>query len=136
MKKKYFRKSGFTLIELLVVMIIIGILATIITYSYQYMLRRVQLQADVQSARVMTNAVLLYEVDKNKDIELADNGNALDFLADAGYVDINDKSQTGGTFVYVKADKMVKIQLSSTDGGRFTDLVKSLNENEKPYVKP
>ena len=64
MRKKKITK-GFTLLELLIVLAIIAIIAAILIPNFFATTDRARLRSDIQSARVIQNAIGLYQAERS-----------------------------------------------------------------------
>ena len=59
-------KNGFTLIELTVVLAILAILAAILIPTFLITTDRARLRGDIQTARIIQNAIELYAVERGR----------------------------------------------------------------------
>ncbi|MDR2940891.1 MAG: type II secretion system GspH family protein [Clostridiales bacterium] len=123
------KKPGFTLIELIIVMAVIGILTSIMVANFRYPLHKTRLQADVQSARALTSAAILYEMDEGEKLSGAD---ILSDLKAGGYIDSDYGPQTGGDFV-LDGD-IIKVDISGLPQ-EYQDAYDKLTAGEQSYVK-
>ena len=83
MQKK--KITGFTLLELLIALAILAIIAAILIPNFFATTDRARLRSDIQSARVIQNAVELYRAERGQ----APDGNmtvVLESLTEAGFL--------------------------------------------------
>jgi len=80
------KTKGFTLLELIIVLAILAIIAVILIPNFFATTDRARLRSDIQSARVIHNAMVLYEVERNVTLE-GDLAPILTRLRVAGFLD-------------------------------------------------
>ncbi|MCL1878253.1 MAG: type II secretion system GspH family protein [Defluviitaleaceae bacterium] len=96
--RKNKRNSGLTLMELVIVMAVIAIIGMIILPIFLLTNDRARLRADIQSARVIQNAIELYRIERGSNVAGAPDVDAMIAnLAAAGYINPrNVRIQTEG----------------------------------------
>jgi len=77
--------KGFTLLELLIALAILAIIAAILIPNFFATTDRARLRSDIQSARVIQNAIDLYNVERTPAIS-GDMGAILDRLQAQGFL--------------------------------------------------
>lgn len=73
-------ESGFTLIELIIVIALIAIIGAMIVPNFSETTRRTKIKTDINSLRVIQNAVDLYEAETNITVD------SIDTLVKNGYL--------------------------------------------------
>jgi len=95
------KNKGFTLIELTIVLAILAIIAAILIPAFLTTTDRARLRGDIQSARVIHNAMELYRVERGVAVSGATMDDKLENLSDAGYLELrNARTQTQGAVWY------------------------------------
>ena len=112
MQKKINR--GFTLLELLIALAILAIIAAILIPNFFATTDRARLRSDIQSARVIQNAIELYRAERGALPDSASFSDVLGILSEAGFVDVNyeDTQTEGAVWTRVDGRVMVNIQAS------------------------
>ena len=125
--------KGFTLMELIIVLALLAIIAAILIPMFLNTTDRARLRSDIQSTRVIQNAVDLYRAERG-----AAPGTTiaavLERLADTEYISPNPTLQTEGALWHYDPDnRRVTINLAgSTQSVR--DLVPNLSEAERQVI--
>ena len=78
--------KGFTLLELLIALAILAIIAAILIPNFFVTTDRARLRSDIQSARVIQNAIDLYNAERTPNITGDINDATLTRLYDAGFL--------------------------------------------------
>lgn len=127
------KNKGFTLMELTIVLAILAIIAAILIPSFMITGDRARLRGDIQSARVIQNALELYRAERG-----VSPGNCIDTiisrLQDTEYLSGGDiQTQTSaGKWVFSQANG-VQLDISGcTDG--VMRAYESLPDSEKVFV--
>lgn len=97
MKGKVVAKEhkGFSLMELTIVLALLAIIAAIIIPMFLITTDRARLRGDIQSARVIQNAIDLYRIERGRNVQGATVAAMVQNLATAGYLDArNTEVQT------------------------------------------
>jgi len=91
-------KNGFTLMELTIVLAILAIIAAILIPMFLTTTDRARLRSDIQSARVIQNAIELYRVETGQTVAGGtDVSQIMRNLETAGYLNLRNASiQTEG----------------------------------------
>lgn len=79
--------KGLTLIELIIVLAIIAIIGAILIPNFLNTTDKARLKSDIQSARVIQNALELYNAEQTSPINKTDMGEILTELDTKGYID-------------------------------------------------
>ena len=114
-------KSGFTLMELTIVLAVLAIIAAILVPLFLRTTDRARLRSDIQSARVIQNAMDLYRVEQGRAIAGGSTNidDILTGLQNAGYLNPrNANTQTdNAVWVIVGVNREVRLDISGTDEG-------------------
>jgi len=91
--------KGFTLLELLIALAILAIIAAILIPNFFATTDRARLRSDIQSARVIQNAIELYRAERGQAPDGANMAAVLESLTDSGflrarYADIQTEAAT------------------------------------------
>ena len=82
--------NGFTLLELIVVLAVLAIIAAILIPNFFAATDRARIRSDIQSARVIHNALVLYRTERGQDAQGSNMTEILTSLQTAGYLDSGD----------------------------------------------
>jgi prepilin-type N-terminal cleavage/methylation domain-containing protein len=128
--------KGFTLMELIIVLAILAIIAAILIPMFLNTTDRARLRSDIQSARVIQNAVDLYRVERGRDVEGGNNmSTVLQNLETAGYIALRDtRIQTEGAAWTIDGDRRVHVNISGSPQS-VRDIYPSLSEAERLMVR-
>ena len=89
--------KGFTLMELTIVLALLAIIAAVLIPMFLTTTDRARLRSDIQSARVIQNAMDLYRVERGRMVAGIDMAAVIQNLASAGYLDLTNATiQTEG----------------------------------------
>jgi len=89
------KEKGFTLIELTIVLAILAIIAAILIPTFLTITDRARLRGDIQSARVIQNAMELYRVERGRVVSGTTMTDRINNLSEAGYIEArNARTQT------------------------------------------
>ena len=127
-------KNGFTLIELTVVLAILAILAAILIPTFLLTTDRARLRGDIQTARIIQNAIELYTVERGRQPEGATITARIQTLVTAGYLPNRNLSpQTQGANWVLDQTNRVRVNISgASDGARRA--FENLTLEEREYV--
>jgi prepilin-type N-terminal cleavage/methylation domain-containing protein len=119
---------GFTLIELIIVLAIVAIVGAILIPNFLNTTDRARLRGDIQSARVLQNALDLYNLEQPEALTSLDN------LYKRGYVDEKKVAvQTKGAAFELK-EGAITLNISGTREEVRTVLFNQLSQLEKQHV--
>ncbi|MCL2577861.1 MAG: prepilin-type N-terminal cleavage/methylation domain-containing protein [Defluviitaleaceae bacterium] len=137
------RTKGLTLMELTIVLAIIAIIAGILIPLFLLTTDRARLRGDIQSARVIQNAIELYIIERGSTTLMnGDDINAIvTRLAETRYINQrNTRIQTNGaTWVRHNHPTYGRLVMVDIGGSDVTDEIHrayaSLPEDEQVYVR-
>ena len=126
-------KKGFTLLELLIALAILAIIAAILIPNFFATTDRARLRSDIQSARVIQNAIELYNAERRPALS-GDMGVIINRLTAAGFLRARYTSpQTEGATWEVHDDiVMVNIGLSPPN---VHSVYASLPASEQAFIR-
>jgi prepilin-type N-terminal cleavage/methylation domain-containing protein len=129
--------KGLTLIELVMVLAVIAIIGAILIPSFLYTTDKARLKADVQSAKVIQNAIDLYRAERGRDVSGDTMTEILKNLADDGYLKEGQLAIQTPEAVWAKDANMgVIVDIDKcNDENIKKKAFNQLTELEKPYVK-
>jgi len=127
------KKQGFTLLELTIVLAILAVLAAILIPTFLAAIDRARLRADIQSARIIQNAMELYHAETGRVLS-GDIPAILGTLANAGYLDPrNSNTQTAGA-LWVLQNNRVMLDVSRNNADAVRRAYNNLTEDDKQFV--
>ena len=129
-------EKGFTLIELTVVLAILAIIAAILIPTFLLTTDRARLRGDIQTVRIIQNALELYAVERGRQPEGATITLRIQSLINAGYLpNRNIRPQTqGAEWFWDQTNSRVRVDIrgSVSDGTRRA--FDNLTDDERHYV--
>ena len=128
--------KGLTLIELTIVLAILAIIAAILIPSFLTTMERARLRGDIQSARIIQNALDLYRAERGHSVGGADMEAKLLNLTAAGFVDARYTDiQTDGAAWVVDPVMGVVVHIGGITGNdRLHRVAASLPAEERRFV--
>ena len=125
--------KGFTLMELIIVLALLAIIAAILIPMFLNTTDRARLRSDIQSARVIQNAIDLYRIETSCFPVGANPDAIITTLGEAGYLDSrNAIPQTEGARWVIDDDYRVFIDI--TNSPQVRDLIENLSEADRQMV--
>jgi len=113
--KKTKSTKGFTLMELIIVMALLAIIAAILIPMFLNTTDRARLRSDIQSARVIQNAIDLYRVETGRTPAGANVADIMATLSDAGHLDLrNATEQTEGAIWTQDSTRGIVVDISAS----------------------
>jgi len=127
--------KGFTLMELIIVMALLAIIAAILIPLFLNTTDRARLRSDIQSARVIQNAIDLYRLERGRPVQGADVRAMLNNLEDAGYINArNAVVQTEGAVWAIDNVRGVVVDITGSPPG-VQDAYEGLSAAEQELVR-
>ena len=129
-----YKQRGFTLIELTIVLAILAIIAAILIPTFLNTTDRARLRGDIQSARVIQNAMELYRVERGQAVAGTTMAVRIQNLANAGYIDArNIRTQTQGAEWVYRANHGVVVDINASPDGTHRAYA-NLSQDEQQFV--
>ena len=130
------KQSGLTLMELTVVLAIVAIIAAILIPTFLNVTDRARLRSDIASARVIQNAMALYQAERGQAVAGANMREMMTRLANAYFLDASyDDIQTSGAH-WVLREGRVMVDISQITGTRVENIASNLPEDEQRFIFP
>ena len=128
------KKRGFTLLELTIVLAILAVIAAIVIPMFMTTTYRARLRGDIQSARVIQNAMDLYRVERGQSVAGATMALMIQNLSAAGYIDArNAVTQSQGAMWIVHNERGVIVDITASPQG-VRNAFANLTDEEKFFV--
>ena len=130
--------SGFTLVELIIVLAIVAIIGAILIPNFLSTTDRARFRSDIQSARVLQNALELHNIEQPIPIAPGTSiETVLTTLNQRGYVDARRVAvQTHGAVFMLDSDGNILLNISgaAVSENVRTTLYSQLSRQERYYV--
>ncbi len=129
-------EAGLTLVELVIVLAIIAIVGAVLAQSYFSTTDKARLRSDIQSARVILNAMELYNAEQDTVLTDTSMDNILKKLREAGYLNNTATAiqSSGAVWKYDSAAKVVKVDVTACDTKVKSSAYSQLTSQEKEIV--
>jgi len=125
---------GFTLIELTIVLAILAIIAAILIPMFLTTTDRARLRSDIQSARVIQNAMDLYRLERGRPVSGDTISSRLTNLSEAGYIEArNATTQTYEAVWVYHPTRGVLVDIRNSPEG-VKAAFENLTDEEKAFV--
>ena len=140
------KQKGFTLMELTIVLAILAIIAAILIPVFFHTTDRARLRGDIQSARVIYNAMALYRAERGQDAarnnennSAADMATVLNRLRAAGFTTVTptDTQTDGAVWALYRnaANQEIRVVVDiSGSGSHIRETFSRLTTDEQRYV--
>jgi prepilin-type N-terminal cleavage/methylation domain-containing protein len=130
------RIRGLTLIELVMVLAVIAIIGAILIPSFTNTTDKARLKSDIQSAKVIQNAMDLYRAERGADVTGITVADKVKKLSELGYLKEGQLAiQTPEAKWDLKTGFGVVVNIADSDEENVrAKAFGQLNELEKPYV--
>ncbi|MCL2198795.1 MAG: prepilin-type N-terminal cleavage/methylation domain-containing protein [Defluviitaleaceae bacterium] len=129
--------GGLTLIELTIVLAIIAIIAAITVPMFLLTTDRARLRGDIQSARVLQNAMELYHAERGRAVAGAngsDAGVVITNLTNANYINPRNVALQTENAVWRLYRGSITVNITTSPDAVRNEAFQSLNAAEKTYV--
>ena len=128
-------KKGFTLIELTVVLAILAIIAAILIPTFLLTTDRARLRGDIQTARIIQNAIELYNVERGGMPAGGTIDERVQTLIAAEYLpNRNVRPQTRGANWVIDQTNRVRVDIRGGVSEGTRRAFENLTEEERQYV--
>ena len=126
--------GGFTLVELIIVLAIVAIIGAILIPNFLNTTDRARLRSDIQSARVLQNALDLHNIEQTD--QITSTGELIARLDERGYIDERRVTvQTPGAEFVLGADGVVRLNIAGVSNQNVTStLFGQLSPQEREHV--
>jgi prepilin-type N-terminal cleavage/methylation domain-containing protein len=126
--------AGLTLMELTIVLAILAIIAAILIPAFLNTTDRARLRSDIQSARVIHNAMELYRAERGQAVPGANMDAILTNLRTAGYIEERHYGiQTKDAVWQVDTQRGVVVNIAASADGVHRAF-NGLSDEERAYV--
>ena len=126
--------------ELIIVLAIIAIIGAILAPNFLSATDKARLKSDIQSARVIQNAIELYNAEQSVPLSLSASIQTviIPALIDKGYLSAASilDTQTASAFWAFDADSTVKVNISACTGKIQGEIYNALSTEEKAVIIP
>jgi len=109
------KNKGFTLMELTIVLAILAIIAVILVPSFLATTDRARLRSDIQSARVIQNAMDLYQLERGN----APSGSVseiIEHLVEEGFLSNSSATEPSSGAIWYSRSNTIVVDITDADG--------------------
>jgi len=128
------KRKGFTLMELTIVLGLLAILAAILVPLFLRTTDRARLRSDIQSARVIQNAMDLYRLERGTAVGGNNMDEKINNLVEAYYLNRRDARPQTYRAVWYEYRGQVRVNLTSVTDTNVRAVAKNLSLDERPMV--
>lgn len=130
-------RDGLTLIELIIVLAVIAIIGAILIPNFLSTTDKARLKSDIQSARVLQNALELYNAEQAKSLTSTGMDGVVKELNDKGYIDEKQAviQTENAKWELDSGTGDVLVNITGCSDSVRKDAYKQLSEQEKQYVR-
>lgn len=131
-------EQGLTLVELIIVLAIVAIIGAILAPNFMTSTDKARLKSDVQSARVIYNAICLYDAEQSTPVSKTSMTVILQALKEQGYLTTKegDIQTPSAKWVYgaVDGESAVLVDVSACEEKIKIDAYSKLARQEMSYI--
>ena len=131
-------QRGLTLIELVIVLAVIAIIGAILIPNYLNTTDKARLKSDVQSARVLQNALELYNAEQSVKMPHTLINDIIGELGDTGYIEAAQAVTLTDGAKWALAEGRIVVDISACDANNpdiRSKIYNQLSQQERMYVK-
>ena len=120
--------KGIGLLELLISLSIMAILSAMVAPNFLHTIDRTRLRSDIQSARVIQNALELYIAETGKNMREINSTELVDRLVGSGHLQSRSSDPQTPYAAWILQGDLVKLDITSSDLSERT--TSGLSDNE------
>ena len=130
-------RKGITLIELIIVLAVIVIIGAILVPNFLSTTDKARLKSDIQSARVLSNALELYNAEQTVKIKSTLIADIIKELSDKGYIDQKQVliQTEAASWALDASGSLIVVDISKCSAAVRDNVYDQLSDQEKRYVR-